>query len=67
MSPTEAVGEGLRAVARIAGAVVLLPREATYIVLGAGVEVGQALLDTVRRMLGRREAGPPGHEPRKAA
>ncbi len=67
MNPTEAVGEGLRAVARIAGALVSLPREATYIVLGAGVVVGQALLNAGRRILAGREGSPPGHEPREAA
>jgi hypothetical protein len=67
MSPTEAAGESLRAVARIAEAVVSLLGEAAYVVLGFGVVVGRALRDAGRRMLAAGTGDRPEPESRKVA
>ena len=65
MSLAEIAGEGFRAVAQIADATMSLARDATYVVLGIGVVVGQTLLDAGRRIAGR--GGDRPEAPRAAA
>ena len=65
MTLAEIAGEGFRAVAQIAEATMSLARDATYVVLGIGVVVGQTLLDVGRRIAGRDGDRP--EAPRAAA
>ena len=67
MNPSAIVGEGLRAVARIAEGVVSLLREITYVALGMGVVAGEALVDAGRRVFAGRASEHPPDEPRRAA
>ena len=45
--------EGLRLVSRFADAAVAIPVAAAYVALGAGVLVGESLLDVARQAWGR--------------
>jgi len=56
--------EGVRLVSRLAGVAISVPVVAGFVLLGAAVLVGWALLDVGRKLL---EAGPRAQEPRRAA
>ena len=64
MNANDVAGEGLGLVSRLAGVAISVPVVAGFVLLGAAVLVGWALLDVGRKLL---EAGPRAQEPRRAA